>query len=108
MRRIDLLNKVVPGPGQYMRRIPYLLKHEVHGWSTTIEPAYLLEHGTLPVGDDAIAVRNAYAKDWIDNKAPDDVREAFNKEYKDYVVSLFAVLRPYPSSWFTEGLRSHA
>jgi hypothetical protein len=46
-----------------------------------------LEHGSLPIGDDAIAVRNAYARDWIDNKAPDDVREAFNKEYKNYVVS---------------------
>jgi hypothetical protein len=86
--RIELLSKVIPSPGTPMRPTPYLLKHEVFGWNAMIEADFFKEHGCLPTGDSAIATRTAYATEWLQSKAPDDVRKEFLKEYEDYKVSL--------------------
>jgi hypothetical protein len=85
--RIELLNKAIPSAGSPMRPTAYLLKHKVIGWNAMIGPDYFEEHGCFPTGDSAIATRNAYAAEWLKSKAPDDVREAFQTEYKAYVVS---------------------
>jgi hypothetical protein len=84
--RIDLLSKVVPSPGTPMYETAYLVGHTVHGWNATIKDVYFKEHGCYPTGASALTTRNAYCTDWMANKAPDDVRAAFKKDYADYRV----------------------